>query len=84
MDTPPSTYNLQEELKKLLFVSKKERIHACGNQTGFQFVFSCFHNYEVSCAVVIMIVYLSVSLTIVHVVICDTYRYIEVSRYFAI
>ena len=53
MDTP-STYNLHDELKKHLYLNKKERIHACGNKPEFQFMFSCFHNYEVSNAVVIV------------------------------
>ena len=48
VDTP-STYNLHDELKKHLFVNRKERIHACASQPEFQFMFSCFHNYEVSC-----------------------------------
>ena len=42
------SYSLYEELKKILHVHRKERIHACASQSEFQFVFSCFHNYEVS------------------------------------
>ena len=50
-----SPYNLHEELKKILFVHKKEKVHACANRTEFQFLVSCFHNYEVNYAVIIMI-----------------------------
>ena len=54
-----SPYNLHEELKKILFVHKKEKIHACANRVEFQFLISCFHNYEVNYTVMIcMSVYL--------------------------
>ena len=42
-----SPFNLHEELKKILFLHKKEKIHICANQVEFQFLISCFHNYEV-------------------------------------
>ena len=48
-----SAYNLYDVLKKILFVSKKdahkkERIHPCADKPGFQFLISCFHNYEIN------------------------------------
>jgi len=57
----PVSYSLHDELKKILYVNKKERIHACADQPKFQFVFSCFHNYEV-CTVVCLSVCLFVCL----------------------
>ena len=61
------SYSLYEELKKILHIHRKERIHACASQSGeFQFVFSCFHNYEVSillaCIVLICLCHLPVYL----------------------
>ena len=66
----PSTYNLHEELKKHLHVNKRERIHACVNQPEFQFMFSCFHNYEVSCDCLSIHQCVSVCICGVHVCIC--------------
>ena len=43
----PTTFSLNDELKKVLHFDRKERVHACGDRSVFQFLFSCFHNYEV-------------------------------------
>ena len=57
-------FNLHEELKKILFVHKKEKLHICANQVQFQFSISCFHNYEVNyirtCTYVYCIIYVCV------------------------
>ena len=70
-------YNLHDELKKHLHVNKRERIHACASQPEFQFMFSCFHNYEVSSD------YLSIHQCVsvfAHVYVC-IYIYIYVCMY---
>ena len=46
----PTAYNLNEELKKVLYLSnsKKDRVHVCADYAVFQMLCSVFHNYEVS------------------------------------
>ena len=48
-----SPFNLHEELKRILYLHKKEKIHVCADQVQFQFLISCFHNYEVNYALMI-------------------------------
>ena len=35
-----------EELKRALYIRKRERVHFCAEQLSFKTVFSIFHNYE--------------------------------------
>ena len=51
----PVYYSLRDELKKILYVKKKDRIHACVNPPEFQFVFSTFCNYEVRYCIPVLV-----------------------------
>ena len=55
-------YSLFEELTKYLYPSKKERIivSESDNESQFQFIFSCFQNYEVRvCTYKYILMYMS-------------------------
>ena len=64
-------YNLFEELTMYLYGSKKERIVLSepDNESWFQFIFSCFQNYEVSiCVYVCTYVHVYVKLYLLHTI----------------